>query len=119
MRKQSGRAGAATGDLLDIALFARVVEGRSFSAAARGLGTTTSAVSKRIARLEERLGARLLERTTRRVAPTDAGAAFYARAARILADVDEAEHAVASLGGAPRGTLRVSAPVIFGERHLA
>jgi DNA-binding transcriptional LysR family regulator len=114
MRKQS-----ATGDLLDIALFARVVEGRSFSTAARALGTTTSAVSKRIARLEERLGARLLERTTRRVAPTDAGAAFYARAARILADVDEAEHAVASLGGTPRGTLRVSAPVIFGERHLA
>jgi DNA-binding transcriptional LysR family regulator len=107
------------GDLQDIALFVRVVEGRSFSVAARATGATTSAVSKRIARLEDRLGARLLERTTRKVAPTDAGAAFYARAARILADVDEAEHAVASLGGAPRGTIRVSAPVIFGERHLA
>jgi DNA-binding transcriptional LysR family regulator len=107
------------GDLQDIALFVRVVDGRSFSVAARAIGATTSAVSKRVARLEERLGARLLERTTRKVAPTDAGAAFYARAARILADVDEAEHAVASLGGAPRGTIRVSAPVIFGERHLA
>jgi DNA-binding transcriptional LysR family regulator len=114
MRKQS-----AMGDLQEIALFVRVVEGRSFSTAARALGMTTSAVSKGVARLEDRLGARLLERTTRRVAPTDAGAAFYARAARILADVDEAEHAVASLGGAPRGTLRLSAPVIFGERHLA
>ena len=107
------------GDLQDIALFVRVVDGRSFSAAARATGATTSAVSKRIGRLEDRLGARLLERTTRKVAPTAAGAAFYARAARILADVDEAEHAVASLGGAPRGTIRVSAPVIFGERHLA
>ena len=117
MRPQS--RSPALGDLQDIALFVRVVEGRSFSAAARTSGATTSAVSKRIARLEERLGARLLERTTRKVAPTDAGAAFYSRAARILADVDEAEHAVASLGGAPRGTIRVSAPVIFGERHLA
>lgn len=114
MRQQSG-----LGDLQDVALFVRVVEGRSFSAAARALKTTTSAVSKRVARLEERLGARLLERTTRSVMPTEAGAAFYARAARILADVDEAENEIASLGGRPRGTLRVSAPVIFGERHLA
>jgi len=107
------------GDLQDIALFVRVVEARSFSAAARATGATTSATSKRIARLEARLGARLLERTTRKVAPTAAGNAFYARAARILADVHEAEHAVASLSGAPRGTLRVSVPVIFGERHVA
>jgi DNA-binding transcriptional LysR family regulator len=117
MRTQSHAS--AMGDLQDIALFVRVVEGRSFSVAARAIGATTSAVSKRIARLEGRLGARLLERTTRKVAPTAAGTAFYTRAARILADVDEAEHAIASLGGAPRGTIRVSAPVIFGERHLA
>ena len=114
MRKQSNPP-----DLQDLALFARVVELRSFSAAARALGTTTSATSKRITRLEERLGARLLERTTRRVLPTEAGAAFYARTARILSDVDDAENEVARLGGTPRGTLRVSAPVIFGERHLA
>lgn len=106
-------------EIADLALFARVVELRSFSAAARAAGTTTSAASKRLARLEDRLGARLLERTTRRVRPTEAGAAFYARAARILSDVDDAENELANLGGKPRGTLRVSAPVIFGERHLA
>jgi DNA-binding transcriptional LysR family regulator len=114
MGKQSKRI-----DVADFALFASVVEQRSFSAAARATHTTTSGASKRIARLEERLGARLLERTTRRVVPTEAGAAFYTRAARILSDVDEAESEIASLGTAPRGTLRVSAPVIFGERHLA
>jgi DNA-binding transcriptional LysR family regulator len=114
MGKQSKRI-----DVADFALFTSVVEQRSFSAAARATHTTTSAASKRIARLEARLGARLLERTTRRVVPTEAGAAFYARAARIVSDVDEAESEIASLGGAPRGTLRVSAPVILGERHLA
>ena len=100
-------------------IFARVVETRSFTAAARSLDTTTSAVSKRIARLEERLGARLVERTTRRVSPTDAGVAFYERCARILADIDDAEVAVARFGREPRGTLRVSMPVIFGELHMA
>jgi DNA-binding transcriptional LysR family regulator len=114
MRKQSSPI-----EIADLTLFVRVVELRSFSGAARAAGTTTSAASKRLARLEERLGARLLERTTRRVLPTEAGAAFYARASRILSDVDEAENELASLGGKPRGTLRVSAPVIFGERHLA
>jgi DNA-binding transcriptional LysR family regulator len=106
-------------ELADLALFATVVEKRSFSAAAHSMQSTTSAASKRVARLEGRLGVRLLERTTRRVVPTEAGAAFYARARRILSDVVDAEHEVATLGGAPRGTLRVSAPVIFGERHLA
>ncbi|MGH7285324.1 MAG: LysR family transcriptional regulator [Polyangiaceae bacterium] len=100
-------------------IFARVVEARSFTSAARSLGTTTSAVSKRIARLEERLGARLVERTTRRVQPTDAGVAFYERCARILAEIDDAEIAVAHLAHEPRGTLRVSIPVIFGELHIA
>lgn len=76
-------------------------------------------MSKRIARLEERLGGRLLTRTTRTVVPTEVGAAFYARAARILADLEEVEHEITSHGGAPRGKLRVTAPVVFGERHLA
>lgn len=114
MRKQSPAP-----DLLDLRLFATVVECRSFSAAARAVRTTTSAASKRIARLERRLGARLLERTTRRVVPTEAGAAFYERAARILADMEEAEKEVATMGGTPQGTLRVNGPVILGERHLA
>jgi DNA-binding transcriptional LysR family regulator len=114
MRKQS-----AIADLGDLALFVRVVELRSFSAVARATLTTTSAVSKRVAHLEERLGVRLLARTTRKVVPTEAGAAFYVRAASILAAVDEAEHEIGGLRGTPRGTLRVSAPVVFGERHLA
>jgi DNA-binding transcriptional LysR family regulator len=100
-------------------IFARVVETRSFTAAARALATTTSAVSKRIAKLEDRLGARLVERTTRRVSPTDAGVAFYERCARILAEIDDAEIAVARFGSEPRGTLKASVPVIFGELHIA
>ena len=100
-------------------IFARVVEARSFTSAARSLDTTTSAVSKRIARLEERLGVRLVERTTRRVQPTEAGVAFYERCARILAEIDDAEVAVAHLAHEPRGTLRASVPVIFGELHIA
>jgi DNA-binding transcriptional LysR family regulator len=114
MRKQSTAI-----EMLDLQLFSAVVEARSFSAAARAHATTTSAASKRVARLEELLGVRLLERTTRRVLPTDAGATFYARAVRILSDLGEAEDELATLGGKPRGTLRVSAPVLLGERHLA
>lgn len=113
MRKQSTAI-----EVLDLQLFTSVVEHRSFSAAARAHGTATPAASKRVARLESLLGARLLERTTRRVLPTDAGAAFYARATRILSDLGDAENEVATLGGKPRGTLRVSAPLLLGERHL-
>lgn len=100
-------------------IFARVVEARSFTSAAKALGTTTSAVSKRIARLEERLGARLVERTTRKVSPTDVGVAFYERCARILTEIDDAEVAVAQFAHEPRGTLRLSVPVIIGELHIA
>ncbi|HVJ91199.1 MAG TPA: LysR family transcriptional regulator, partial [Labilithrix sp.] len=111
MRQQS--------DLQELAVFSKVVETKSFSAAARSFDTTTSAVSKRIARLEQRLGVRLLSRTTRRVSLTEAGASLYAHALRILADVAEAEDAVARLGGSIRGTLRISAPTILGEREVA
>jgi len=113
MRKQSTAI-----EMLDLQLFAAVVEQRSFSAAARDHGTSLSAASKRIARLEELLGARLLERTTRRVLPTDAGASFYTYVARILSELGEAENEISSLGGRPSGTLRVSAPLLLGERHL-
>ncbi len=102
-----------------MSVFVRVVEARSFTGAARKLSTTTSAVSKRVAQLEDRLGVRLLERTTRKVALTEAGTTFYDRCVRILAEVEDAELAVTSLSGEPRGTLRVSAPVIFGEMHVA
>lgn len=104
--------------LSGMAVFVRVVEEESFSAAARVLGMSKSAVSKQVAALEERLGARLLNRTTRRLALTDAGAAFHERAARILADAEEAETAVSQLSAAPRGVLRVNAPVTFGIQHL-
>jgi DNA-binding transcriptional LysR family regulator len=100
-------------------LFARVVEAGSFSAAARALGQTRAAVSKQIASLEERIGAQLLQRTTRSMHLTEIGAEFYARCARIAEEAVEAELAVASLQGAPRGALRIAAPVTFGCRYLA
>jgi DNA-binding transcriptional LysR family regulator len=100
-------------------VFARVVQQRSFSSAARDLGSSTSAVSKRIARLEERTGARLLARTTRHVTPTEAGLLLYERCLRILREVEDAELMVEGLARAPRGLLRVSAPVYFGHVYVA
>ena len=107
-----------SGSLTELEVFVRVVQAGSFSAAARGLGLTPSAVSKQIARLEDRLGARLLNRTTRRLSVTEVGSAFYERGTRILADMTEAEQAVLDLHGAPRGTLRVSLPLAFGRLHV-
>ena len=100
------------------AAFQKVVETGSFTAAAQALGITKSAVSKHVSRLEDRLGIRLLDRTTRRLRPTEVGAAFHQRISRILSDIEEAEDAAASLQAEPRGTLRVNAPVSFGVRHL-
>ena len=100
-------------------LIARVVQAGSFSAAARGLSLTPSAVSKQIGRLEDRLGARLITRTTRQFALTEEGRAFHERAVRILAEVAEAEQAVTDLRGEARGTLRVNAPFAFGRQHIA
>jgi DNA-binding transcriptional LysR family regulator len=105
--------------LTGIAVFARVVEAQSFTAAASQLGMSRSAVSKAIAGLEDRLGARLLNRTTRRLALTEVGQAFYERSARIVAEAEEAELAVTRLQATPRGTLRINAPVSFGTLHLA
>lgn len=109
----------ALDDVAALVIFARVVQQRSFTRAARELDTSTSAVSKRIARLEARLGASLLTRTTRHVVPTEAGLALYERCLRILREVEDAELLVADLQAAPRGLLRVSAPVFFGELHIA
>ncbi|SES92070.1 LysR family transcriptional regulator [Oceanicella actignis] len=105
--------------LSEMEAFARVVELGGFTEAARRMGVSKSAVSKAVAALEERLGARLLTRTTRRVAPTAIGAAFYERARRVIEEAEEAERMVTALHGAPRGELRVSAPVSFGLRVLA
>ncbi len=99
-------------------VFIRVVREGSFSAAARGLDLTPSAVSKQIGRLEDRLTVRLFNRTTRRLNLTEEGAAFYERASRILADLEDAAESVSSLKAVPRGRLRVTLPTAFGILHL-
>ena len=102
-----------------MAVYARVVEAESFSGAARALGLSKSAVSKQISRLEDRLGLRLLNRTTRRLSLTEAGAAFYQGCQRVVAEAEAAEAAVTELASAPRGRLRVNAPMSFGVRHIS
>lgn len=106
------------GRLEDMRAFVRVVESGSISGAAERLGVAKSAVSRRIAELEERLGAQLFRRTTRRLNLTDTGRVFHERCARILADVEEAEQAVSLEHAALRGTLRVAVPLSFGLLHL-
>jgi DNA-binding transcriptional LysR family regulator len=100
-------------------VFAQVVDSRSFSAAAARLGLSKSAVSKQIAKLEDRLGARLLNRTTRTLSPTDAGQDFYERCLRVVREVEEAERAITHLSAEPRGLLRLNAPASFGREYLA
>jgi DNA-binding transcriptional LysR family regulator len=101
-------------DLNDILVFARVVQAGSFTAAARGLSMPKSTVSRKVFELEERLGSRLLQRTTRKLSLTDVGRTYYEHAARIVAEVEEAERAVSLLEQEPRGLLRVTAPLNFG-----
>ena len=101
----------------ELEVFARVVESGGFSAAARRCGMTPSAVSKLITRLEQRLGTRLLNRSTRQLQLTPEGCTFYERGVRILADLEEAERC-ASENAAPRGRLRVNANVPFGHHFL-
>lgn len=103
----------------DIAVFVRVVELGSFTKAADALEVSKAAVSKYVNRLEQRLGARLMHRTTRRLTLTEAGQALYGRSSAALAELGEAENDVAQLTGKPRGTLRVSAPTYFGSTTLA
>lgn len=103
----------------DLRVFVRVMDRGSFSSAASDLGLTPSAVSKLVSRLEDRLGARLLARSTRRLVLTPEGEAFLARARRIVADIEEAEAEVARARGAPRGTLRVNSGTAFGLHQLA
>lgn len=98
--------------------FAKVVAAGSYAEAARRLGLTRSAVSKAVMELEQLLGARLLDRTTRRVTPTEAGRAYYERVASILADVEETELQISRLHEEPRGVLRINAPMSFGILYL-
>jgi len=99
-------------------VFVRIAEAGSVSAAARDLGLSKSAASKKLAALEDRLGARLVNRTTRRLSLTEAGADFLERAQRILAELEEAEHEAGRLTDEPRGMLRVNAPMSFGILHV-
>lgn len=103
----------------DMAAFVRAVEHGGFSAAARDLGLTPSAVSKLVTRLEARLGVRLLNRTTRRIALTPEGEAYFHRSRRILADIEEAEDEAASFRVRPRGMLRLNVGTVFGMHQLA
>jgi DNA-binding transcriptional LysR family regulator len=103
----------------DLRVFVRVMDRGSFSSAAKDLKITPSAVSKLVSRLEDRLGVRLLERSTRRLVLTPEGETFLARARRIVADIDEAEAEVMQARGVPRGKLRINSGTAFGLHQLA
>ena len=100
-------------------VFARVAGLGSFSAAARALGLSQTMVTKHVAALEERLGVRLLHRTTRRLSLTEAGRGFLDSCLRLLPEIEEAERAVSADRLEPRGLLRLNVPVSFGTRHVA
>jgi DNA-binding transcriptional LysR family regulator len=95
-------------DLNEMLVFARVVQAGSFTTAAAELGMPKSTVSRKVSELEERLSARLLQRTTRKLSLTDVGRTYYDYCARIVGEVEDAERAVSSLQEAPRGLLRVT-----------
>jgi DNA-binding transcriptional LysR family regulator len=101
-------------DLNEMLIFTRVVQGSSFTAAAQLLGMPKSSVSRKVSELEDRLGARLLQRTTRKLGLTDVGRVYYERCARIIGEIEEADQAVGSMQAAPCGPLRVTAPLSFG-----
>jgi len=103
----------------DMRILVETVDRGSFSAAALRLGQSKQLVSRRIMCLEDRLGVQLLVRTTRRLTLTQLGAEYVERARRILADVEDADQAIASHVAAPRGTLRITAPLSFAQLHLS
>jgi DNA-binding transcriptional LysR family regulator len=105
--------------LYEMSVFARVVAEGSLSAAARDLGVSTAVVSRRLAALEARLGVRLINRTTRRLALTDEGASYHEACARILAEVADADAAAAAQRVEPQGLLKVALPASFGHKHIA
>ena len=105
--------------LTSMSIFVRVVQRGGFAATAKEIGISATMVAKHIQALEARLGARLLNRTTRRQGLTEAGKLYLDRCKLLLADVEAAESSVSVLRAAPRGTLRVTAPVSFGASRLA
>lgn len=104
--------------LREMTVFAAVVEANGFAAAAQELGLSKASVSRLLQRLEDRLGARLLNRTTRRLSLTEAGRSFYEGCQRMLAEAEGAEAAVTALTAQPRGTLRLAVPMSFGVGQL-
>lgn len=105
-------------DLNGLAAYVQVVEAGGFTAAADALGVSKSAISRQIKALEEELGVRLLNRTTRRLSPTEAGTAVYQHARRMIEEAEAAREVAVCIQGAMRGTLRVNAPMTFGIREL-
>lgn len=105
-------------DLNDIAVFARVVEAGSFTAAARLLGMPKTTVSRRVAALEREVGVRLLQRTTRSLSMTDAGRLYYERNSQALRMIEDANLRLAETRAEPSGTIRISAPIGFGSHFL-
>jgi DNA-binding transcriptional LysR family regulator len=101
-------------DLNEILVFAKVVQAGSFIGASRALDMPKSTVSRRVSELEERLGARLLQRTTRKLSLTEVGQAFYQHAVRVVAEAEEAELVVGRMQATPRGFLRITTPLSFG-----
>ena len=111
--------GGALQDLNDLYFFAAVVEHGGFSAAGRALGVPKSRLSKRVAQLEERLGVRLLQRTTRRFVVTEVGERFYGHCRAVLEEAQAAQDAVDELRAEPRGVVRLSCPVSLSQTVLA
>lgn len=107
------------GRLTEMEAFATVVDQGGFTDAARKMGISKSAVSKHVSALEARLGARLLNRTTRRVSPTEIGLAYHDRALRVLNDAGEADALVSAMQSDPSGLLRISSATDFGVNHLS
>ena len=106
-------------DFEGLAMFARVAEERSFAGAAKVMGVSVATVSRAVSRLEERLGGRLFNRTSRRLALTDYGRALAERASKICADAEEAENIARESSSRPRGLVKLSAPLSFGMRWIA
>ncbi len=106
-------------DLVDVIAFVRVVETGAFARAAERMDLSKSILSRRVARLEEQLGAKLLTRTAQGAQPTDIGQAYYARASNILAELEAAREIVADAVTQIAGTIRLTAPLSFGTQHLA
>ncbi len=106
-------------DLMDVVAFVRVVETGAFARAAERMGLSKSIVSRRVARLEHELGAKLLTRSAQGAMATDIGEAYFARASNILADLDAAREIVADATTQVAGPIRLAAPLSFGTEYLA